>query len=192
MNLPEGPYQIVYADPPWYIDGRQVIAQRVRGKGRKVIHENFNHYNQLTLPDLMNISVNRIVDKNAALFLWTTDAAIPHAVQLFDAWGFKYKTVAFVWVKTGMTGILQHSLRQWTFGNAELCLLGIRGSMIQQRTPGINQLIMHPRMEHSKKLDSIRRLIMKLFPSCSRRIELFARCQVPGWDAWGDEVYGSK
>ena len=181
-------YQIIYADPPWWTDGAAVKAQQRRGKERKVIHYDFDHYGQMKIDELKALPIKDMAEDNAVLFLWTTDAAIPQAIQLFDAWGFKYKTVGFVWVKTGMTGTVQHSMRQWTFGNTELCLLGVRGSMIAHRVPGIAQLVVHPRMEHSKKPDSIRRLIMKMFPECNRRIELFARCLIPGWDAWGNDV----
>jgi hypothetical protein len=33
------------------------------------------------------------------LFLWTTDAHLPQALALGEAWGFRYSTVAFVWAK---------------------------------------------------------------------------------------------
>ena len=31
--------------------------------------------------------------------MWTTDAHIPDAIEVMSAWGFKYKTVAFIWNK---------------------------------------------------------------------------------------------
>jgi len=43
------------------------------------------------------------------------------------------------------------------------------------------------RREHSRKPDIIRDEIKRMFPEC-KRLELFARQQYPGWDAWGNEV----
>ena len=37
--------------------------------------------------------------RDAALFLWTTDPMLRHALDVIEAWGFTYKTVAFYWVK---------------------------------------------------------------------------------------------
>ena len=46
----------------------------------------------------------KIDKKNAALLLWTTDAHMEHALRVMAAWGFKYKTIAFVWIKMGKKG----------------------------------------------------------------------------------------
>lgn len=42
-------------------------------------------------------------------------------------------------------------------------------------------------MEHSKKPDIVRKQIVELFGNVTR-IELFARKQTNGWDAFGNEL----
>ena len=37
--------------------------------------------------------------KDSALFLWATFPQLPEALRLIQAWGFTYKSVAFVWLK---------------------------------------------------------------------------------------------
>ena len=36
---------------------------------------------------------------DSALFLWATFPQLPDALRLIEAWGFTYKSVAFVWLK---------------------------------------------------------------------------------------------
>ena len=36
---------------------------------------------------------------DSALFLWATFPQLPEALRLIEAWGFTYKSVAFVWLK---------------------------------------------------------------------------------------------
>lgn len=33
------------------------------------------------------------------LFMWTTGPQMANAIELGEAWGFEYKTIAFVWDK---------------------------------------------------------------------------------------------
>ena len=46
---------------------------------------------------------------------------------------------------------------------------------------------MHPKGKHSGK-PPLLAMIEKMTPGLDRRIELFARARVPGWDAWGNQV----
>lgn len=52
----------------------------------------------------------------------------------------------------------------------------------------VRQVVMHPRIGHSVKPDVIRDKITELFCDDLKKIELFARKKVPGWDCWGNEV----
>lgn len=109
------------------------------------------------------------------------------AIDVINAWGFEYKTVAFVWIKQNpknngwFTG-----LGRWTRSNAEICLLATKGKPIRF-SKCVHQLIISPVEEHSKKPDITRDKIVKLAGNLPR-IELFARQKVLGWDAWGNEI----
>ena len=90
-------YHIIYADPPW---------QYRQSKGQGVAE---NHYPTMSVKEICNLPVSSIADKNSALFLWTTFPQLPEAFQVMSAWGFTYKTVAFVWVKQNKSAMVSFS-----------------------------------------------------------------------------------
>ena len=69
---------------------------------------------------LKGLDVGRIAHRDAALFMWATDAHIPDALELYRAWGFRYVTVAFVWSKKTVNGKTVSNLAPWTLKNCEL------------------------------------------------------------------------
>ena len=73
-----------------------------------------------------------------------------------QAWGFKYKTCAFCWVKTNAKkGGIYSGMGHWTNANAELCLLATKGHPHRVRKD-IKQIVMSPVGRHSKKPDEVR------------------------------------
>ena len=42
---------------------------------------------------------SELAAKDSALFLWATFPQLNEAFRVIDAWGFKYKTLAFLWLK---------------------------------------------------------------------------------------------
>lgn len=53
---------------------------------------------------------------------------LQEALKVIAAWGYKFKTVAFVWVKQNKLGIrFFFGLGHWTRSNAEICLLAVKG-----------------------------------------------------------------
>lgn len=177
MQLGHGKkYNIIYADPAWGMGGKS--------KKRVLVPD----YETMSDEEIKNLDVAGIAEENSALFLWSINAKIPQAIDIMKHWGFRYVGVAFCWVKTSRT-TGQPNCRMagnYTLRGIELCLLGIKGSMIvKDRT--VRQVLLSPRELHSKKPDIIRTHIVKLFGELPR-IELFARQKVTGWDAWGNEV----
>lgn len=110
---------------------------------------------------------------------------------MMEAWGFRYITAAFVWVKkNAKSGTNFWGMGQYTRANAEVCLLGISkdfkaGERIKSHR--VHQIIEAPFQGHSTKPDEARRRIVELLGDVPR-IELFARQRAEGWDAWGNEV----
>ncbi len=148
------------------------------------------HYSTLTVEDICKVPVRRILTADAALFLWATPPCLKEAIMVMAAWGFTYKTVAFVWVKLNKNnGQPVWGLGHWTRANAELCLLGTRGSP-KRVSKAVSQVIFAPRRQHSRKPDEARHRIVELMGDLPR-IELFAREQAPGWDVWGNEIENS-
>ena len=112
---------------------------------------------------------------------------LPAALDTIRAWGFIYKTAAFVWVKQNRKKpTLVQGMSYWIRSNAELCLLAAKGS--PKRVPAsVHQVILSPIEQHSKKPDEARERIVSLMGDVSR-VELFARQATPGWAVWGNEV----
>ena len=127
----------------------------------------------------------------AALFLWATFPNIGEALKVMEAWGFTYKTAAFVWVKKNpKSGTNFWGMGQYTRANAEVCLLGITpGFKAGERVKShrVHQIIEAPFEGHSRKPPEVRERIVELLGDVPR-LELFARDRAEGWDSWGDEL----
>lgn len=139
------------------------------------------------MEDIKRLPVRELADKDCALFLWVTFPMLCDAWGVMEAWGFSFKTVAFVWIKLNRkTDGIFWGLGHWTRANAELCLLATRGHPKRQAC-NVHQVIISHIEEHSKKPDEARRRIEVLMGDVPR-VELFARQSPPGWDVWGNEV----
>ena len=184
-ELPNKKYAVIYADPPWHYNGKMQFDRS--GK----LHDNPNwsrdifissaafKYPTLPTKELKKLQVDEIADVDSLLFMWSTNPHLEQAISLGTAWGFKYKTVAFVWNK------MNHNPGQYTLSYCELCLLFKKGRIPRPRgARNIKQLIEVPRSEHSQKPYQVAERISKMFPTQSK-IELFARGSREGWDSWG-------
>lgn len=144
----------------------------------------------MSMDEIKALPVGDLADKDCVLFLWVTFPMLRDAWGVIDAWGFKFKTVAFVWIKLNRKAdSLFTGLGFWTRSNAEICLLATKGHPKRQ-AKNIHQVIVSHVEEHSKKPDEARQRIEALMGDIPR-IELFARQQPPGWDVWGNEVRSS-
>ena len=171
-------YSVILADPPWAFR-----AWSDKGKGRSAEQ----HYPTMRLEDIKALPVADLAAEDCVLFLWATFPMLKEALEVVEAWGFSYKTVAFTWVKENRKSPgLFWGLGYWTRANAEVCLLATRGSPKRQ-SAAVHQVILSPVEQHSKKPDEVRERIVTLMGDVPR-VELFARQQAPGWDVWGNEV----
>lgn len=173
--------KVIYADPPW-------AFQAYSGKGKQRAAE--RHYDTQSLADIMALgpSIDAIAAEDCVLLLWAVMPELRGALAVIDAWGFTYKTVAFVWVKTAAGGQPMTGMGYWSRANAELCLLATRGAP-QRISKDVHQVVMAPRGEHSAKPDEVASRIERLVPG--PYLELFARKTRPGWQVWGNEVPAS-
>ena len=176
MNLKQ--YGVILADPPW--------AYRVWNK-KDAKRTAEAHYPTMSMEAIKALPVDRIAAPDCTLFLWITFPMLREGWGVMDAWGFSFKTVAFVWVKLNRKAdSLFTGMGYWTRANAEVCLLATRGHP-KRVCRNIHQVIVSHVEEHSKKAEEARRRIEVLMGDVPR-VELFARQAVPGWDAWGNEV----
>lgn len=171
-------FSIIYADPPW----------RYANNGGQGVAE--NHYPTMSLEEICALPVAELAAKDSALFLWATFPQLPEALHVISAWGFRFKTVAFVWLKQNRKAKTWfYGMGFWTRSNAEICLLATRGHP-KRRDKGIHQFIISPIEAHSKKPDEARDRIVRLMGDLPR-VELFARQETEGWQVWGNEIKSS-
>ena len=178
--MPEaGKYGIVYADPPWRYDMK-------RGNG---VAE--NHYPTMSIEEICALPVTDLAARDSALFLWATFPQLNEVFRVIEAWGFQYKTLAFLWLKQNRKADSWfYGMGFWTRSNAEVCLLGVSPGFRakdQIRSHRVHQVIEATFEGHSKKPDETRRRIVELLGDVPR-LEMFARDRAPGWDAWGNEA----
>ena len=140
-------------------------------------------------PDaICKMNVRAMRNPNCVLALWSTAPCMPDALKVMDAWGFKYKTVLFVWAKLNpksKTPVCGPG--SYTRSGCEFVLLGMRGHIKRLSTTPIFQLLFEPRGRHSAKPDIVKDHLVSLFGDLPR-IEMFARSRTKGWDAHGNEV----
>lgn len=191
-KLPNKKYDIIYADPPWDYNGKMqydkssIKTENVGFKKNIFISSAAFKYPTLKLKELKELDVKSIAADDCLLFMWTTGPQMANAVELGQAWGFEYKTVAFVWDK------MVHNPGRYTLSQTEFCLVFKRGRIPTPRgARNIRQLVQVPRGKHSEKPEHVIDGITKMFPK-QRKIELFARKNYNGWDNWGLEIPDSK
>lgn len=180
MNFPNRKYNIILADPPW-----KFIGWSINKSGKK---SPANHYECQDLDWIKSLPINKLADKDCILFLWATYPTLEISFEVIKEWGFKYATCGFTWIKTTKNNKWHFGLGYWTRANPEICLIGVKGHP-KRIDKSIPNLIVSRVMEHSKKPDEVRSRIVQLIGNLPR-IELFAREQVDGWDALGNEVDG--
>ena len=168
--LPEGTYGAILADPPWHFQ-----AFGAGGTDRSPE----NHYPTMRTDDIAALPVGDLAAQHCALFLWTTSAMLLDALTVMQSWGFQYRSTAFIWMKKGGFG-----LGYWTRKDAEICLLGIKGSP-KRLNADVREGILTERRKHSEKPAEIYRRIERLVSG--PYMELFARKAHLGWNRWGND-----
>jgi N6-adenosine-specific RNA methylase IME4 len=167
IPMPEGEYDLIYADPPWSYD-----QDTPRGG---VAHE----YETMTHKDICALDVPAADD--AILYLWTTVTHAQEAFEVLESWGFEYKTQA-VWDKQ------QYGIGHWFRGTHELLYVATRGDVSPPDSDArTTSMFREQSRGHSRKPACVREFIEEAWPD-KRKLELFARDNRVGWEPWGNEV----
>lgn len=176
VGLRRGHYGLILSDPPWNF---ATFSDKGLGKSPQ------SHYDCMSLDAIKALPVAELAAPDCALIMWAVSPMLPHALEVMQAWGFKFKS-AGAWAKQSSTGA------SWAFGTgfiyrgaAEHFLVGTRGKPAV-RSRSIRNLIVAPLREHSRKPEQMREDAAALF--AGPRLEMFARERAPGWDAWGNQA----
>ena len=168
-------YDVIYADPAWVYDDKS----KSHGGGAE------SHYKCTSTEEMCKWKIP--ADEDSVCLMWVTFPQLKEGLKLMECWGFRFKTVAFTWVKTNSDGTIFMGMGRHTRANAEICLLGTKGKGLKRLDAAVYNTQLHKRTKHSHKPDAFRNQIVGLYGNV-RRLELFAREKTDGWDVWGDEV----
>jgi len=143
------------------------------------------HYDLASIVGIKALPVAALAADDCALLIWGTWPRLPDVLDVIGAWGFQYKTSAFVWIEKTATGNLHTGMGYYTRSNSEFCLLATKGSP-KRVAEDVHQVVLAPVGEHSAKPEEVRRKIERLFPG--PYLELYGRGLAPGWTVWGNEI----
>lgn len=180
-------FEIVYADPAWNYFGD---PDKMAAAGK--------HYDLMSQADVCAMPIKDIMAPKAALFLWCTGPRMDLAFEALSSWGLHYRGVAFVWVKTrkdgkiiGAQGVAPTAVKPIT----EFVLIATtnkRGRPFPLLDFKVEQVVLAPRGRHSEKPAEVRSRIDRLYGADRKKIELFSRAPVDGWECSGYEIDGEK
>lgn len=185
-KLPRGGFKVIYADPPWKYKTR---GHQTPGASRLPDR----HYRTMKTAEICALPIGELAASSCWLFMWSTWPHMLEAMEVMKAWGFKYSSIGFTWVKLKKSHqgeLLTRRSVHMTTGyttrkNTEPCWLGRRGHPRRLRAD-IQEAIFQPIREHSRKPDEAAARIVRYAPG--PRVELFAREAQPGFVGWGDEL----
>jgi len=168
--LPEGVFDVIYADPPWEYEFPVSESRAIE-----------NQYPTMSLSELKKMKIS-FVAENSVLLMWSTAPKLYESLQVMDAWGFNYRSCA-IWDKGKM------GMGYWFRIQHEILLVGIRGVFSPPTTDNrVRSVFNLHRGKHSEKPALFYKTIESMFPD-SKKIELFARGVArDGWSVWGNEA----
>lgn len=181
-GLKKGHYAAIAIDPPWKFKRRSMKnASRLPP------------YRTMTFSEIKALPVQELAAKDCVLFLWTTGPHLVESIEIMKAWGFKYSSLAFVWIKTNPNaGHLFYDRNSFHVGmgyttrkNAEYCLLGRRGRP-KRMSKKVQELIIEARREHSRKPEQFYERVLEY--SAGPRADVFSREDRVGFDSFGDQA----
>ena len=179
VNLEEGPFGTVLADPPWRFSNR---TGKVAPEHRRLAR-----YDTLTWKQIASMPVADVMEAQSHCYLWVPNALVAEGLRVLEAWGFTYKTM-LIWHKVRKDGGSDGRGVGFYFRNVtEPVLFGVRGKL-RTLQPGRRQvnLLATRKREHSRKPDELYPIIEACSPGPF--LELFARYPQEGWSVWGNEA----
>lgn len=172
MDIWNSKYDIIVVDPPWDIG-------KIRRSSRPLQGSTLN-YPTMSIEDIKDLPIPLIADNPSWLFLWTINQYLEQSFKIMRYWEFTFH-IMLTWDK--QNGMCLYGFHRRT----EFILAGYRGTPIAFPTRKAIPTIFAESSwgKHSVKPGIFYQLIE---PLGSRRVDIFARKQRPGWDVWGNEV----
>ena len=178
-----GRYRCIVIDPPWD-----------QGKtGKRTVRPNQGvdlDYPTMTWQEIAGLPIDEWAAEKSFLWLWATNSRsrssgkpiLMQAFELMEHWGFRYYTM-LTWNKA--TGPCPFGPYQIT---TEHCLFGYRGrcTFPKDSLGKMKTFFSAPVTRHSEKPHLLYENVRRHFNA--PRLDVFARRQHIGFEAWGDQV----
>lgn len=173
-------YDIIYTDPPW---------NQTKGNKRKC------RPNQDKKLDYATLSLSQILDihkffcektsEKHNVFMWTIDKYLHQTEEMMKDLGYSLHA-RFIWdkengVAPAFTVRFSHEYLLWFYKKGNILM------PCKERRGKYTTVLREPSTVHSKKPICAYEMIEDMFPN-TNKLELFARIERNGWDAWGNQV----
>ncbi len=184
-------YSVLVVDPPWSY-GSDTGRTRTAEFHYQTIGNNGKEINRKTGVGIESIihatPVMNLSDKDAHLYMWTTNPKLPFSFEIVKAWGFEYKTT-LTWVKTTRGGELHKGGMGWFFrGATEHIIFAVKGNKPIPSSIRKPNVILAAPTEHSEKPVAFYNLVRGLYPLGEKMIDLYGRRKHDRFQSWGYEA----
>ncbi|GAA6162587.1 MT-A70 family methyltransferase [Pelagimonas sp. KU-00592-HH] len=185
-QIPLFHYDLIMADCPWLYRNWSEAGE----------HKNASaQYSCMSIDDIRRLRVADLAAKDCVLWLWCTNPMIDVQIDVMKGWGFKFVTSGH-WAKfteksfdrnDNVISGKQHFGQGYCLRSAgEPFVIGATGN--PKYSKSVRSVLMAAARQHSRKPDAAYREAEKLFPTATRRLDLFSREERKGWDSFGNEV----
>jgi N6-adenosine-specific RNA methylase IME4/ParB-like chromosome segregation protein Spo0J len=175
-----GTYDVIVIDPPWPMEKMAIGVERPDA-GEPL------EYPVMSLEEieaLVGAKIGRHAHTDCHVFLWTTQRFLRDALKLIEAWGLRY-VCTFTWHKPA--GPQPLGLPCF---NSEFAIYGRKGSPQFIETKAFATCFEAPRGAPSEKPELFYETLRRV--TAGRRLDMFNRRAIEGFDGWGNEAEPSR